>query len=90
MAAADFAEDVNKPPPQDLIDLWDWRDLGTPPHAGGLRDQPAGFLHRAKYLEHVYNIMRLWYGGNAKRIGKREKPVFDYVLKLRAQHAHTR
>jgi hypothetical protein len=89
-AAADYAEQGEGEPPSDLVLLWDWQKLGTPPHSGGLLDQPAGFLQRAKYLEYVYHLMRLWYSGNAHQIGKRDKATFDYVLRLRKQHANTR
>ena len=84
-AAADYAagHDQAAPPP-DLIKLWDWRDLSTPPQWGGLDDQPAGFLARARYLEAVYDIMRRWYRDEAN-FTPRERKLFDLVLKARKQ-----
>lgn len=74
-------------PPSDLITLWDWRDTSTPPNAGGLRDQPAGLLRRAKYLEACYHVMQRWYAGGAK-FNEQEQAVFKRVLQLRKAKQH--
>ena len=70
--------------------LWDWRDTGTPPHAGGLADQPAGLLRRAKYLEAVYNVMRRFYTQGVKGMGRAESDILKRVLELRRQRGDTR
>jgi len=85
LAAADMAAGLNVEPPSDLITLWDWRDTGTPPHAGGLRDQPAGLLRRAKYLEACYHIMQRWYKDSRYKMSKQETEIFKRVLKLRKE-----
>lgn len=84
LAAADLAAGRDVEPPSDLITLWDWRDTSTPPNAGGLRDQPAGLLRRAKYLEAVYRIMQRWYRGG-KIDGAQEQAIFKRVLQLRKE-----
>lgn len=70
--------------------LWDWRDLGTPKLAGGLDDQPAGFLYRARYIEAAYNIMRRFYSRGAAGFNENERRIFKRVLELRKQHASNR
>ena len=63
--------------------------MGTPPHAGGLRDQPAGLLRRGQYLEAVYNVMKRWYSQGAKSLTTAaDKRIFERVLKLRRDKAH--
>lgn len=87
-AAADYAaghEDAAPPP--DLIKLWDWRDLSTPPQAGGIDDQPAGFLRRARYLEAVYTVMQRWYRDGAVGFSKQENDLFNLVLRIRKDYA---
>lgn len=86
LAAADLASNKSVEPPSDLITLWDWRDTGTPPNAGGLRDQPAGLLRRAKYLEAVYRVMARWYANGAKGFTDQDREIFQRVLKLRKEH----
>jgi len=76
-----------------LVTLWDWRDTGTPPNAGGLRDQPAGLLRRAKYLEAVYHVMKRWYTNGGKGFNDQDREIFQRVLKLRKEkkaNAHSR
>lgn len=65
--------------------LWDWRDTGTPPEHGGLNDQPAGLLRRAKYIEAVYNVMRRFYASGAKGFGRAESDILNRVLRLRRE-----
>lgn len=84
-AAADHAAGHAVAPPPDLIKLWDWQDLSTPPVAGGLDDQPAGLLRRARYLEAVHDIMRRWYRDGSKDFTPSEREVFDLVLKIRKE-----
>jgi hypothetical protein len=84
-AAADHAAGHAVAPPPDLIKLWDWQDLSTPPVAGGLDDQDAGFLRRARYLEAVHDIMRRWYHGGSKDFTPSERDVFNLVLKIRKE-----
>lgn len=84
LTAAELAAGRDVEPPSDLITLWDWRDTSTPPNAGGLRDQPAGLLRRAKYLEAVYHVMQRWYRGG-KIDGAQEQALFKRVLQLRKE-----
>jgi hypothetical protein len=73
-----------------LVKLWDWRDLSTPPQAGGIDDQPAGFLRRARYLEAVYLTMQKWYRDGAANLTASERDVFDLVLRIRKHYASQR
>lgn len=86
-AAADHAAGHDVAPPPDLVKLWDWRDLGTPPSPGGLDDQPACLLMRARYLEAVYTVMQRWYRDGSKDFTPGERELFDLVLRLRKQNA---
>jgi len=70
--------------------LWDWRDLSTPPRAGGIDDQPAGLLRRARYLEAVYLTMQKWYRDGAGDLTASERDVFNLVLRIRKHHASQR
>lgn len=89
MTAADLAAGRDVEPPSDLIAVWDWRDLGTPPYAGGLADQPAGLLRRGQYLEAVYTVMKRWYTDGAKSLKTAaDKRLFERVLKLRRERSH--
>jgi len=85
LTAADIAAGRAVEPPSDLVTLWDWRDTGTPPNAGGLRDQPAGLLRRAKYLEAVYHVMKRWYTSGGKGFNDQDREIFQRVLKLRKE-----
>lgn len=75
-------------PPQELIKYWDWKDTGTPPTAGGLDDQPAGLLRRAKYLEAVYHIMQRWYKDSRYKMSVQELEIFKRVLQLRKERSN--
>ena len=77
-------------PPSELIELWDWRDTGTPKVAGGRDDQPAGLLRRGKYLEAVYNVMKRWYTNGGAHFNQAEQRLFRRVLELRKKYADTR
>lgn len=68
-----------------MIDLWDWRDTGTPKRAGGRANQPAGLLRKGKYLEAVYRIMQRWYKSGSRDFNSAEQKLFKYVLDLRKQ-----
>lgn len=48
------------PAPPELYLAFEWRDYGTPYAAGGLRDQPLRFLHRARACMGVYNVLSAW------------------------------
>ena len=87
-AAADYAAGHrDADPPPELIKLWDWRDLSTPPQPGGIDDQPAGFLRRARYLEAVYEVMRRWYRDGGKDFTAQERDLFNLVLRIRKDYA---
>ena len=90
LAAADYAAGKDVEPPPELITLWDWRDTGTPPHAGGLADQPAGLLRRGKYLEACYTVMKRWYSAGGSHFNAAETKLFKHILELRKAHADTR
>lgn len=66
-----------------MIELWDWRDTGTPKVAGGRDDQPAGLLRKGKYLEAVYRVTQQWYKYGARDFGLAEQKIFKRVLELR-------
>lgn len=89
--AADYAaghDDAT--PPLELVKLWDWRDLSTPPRLGGLDDQPAGFLRRARYLDAVYTVTQRWYQDGSKDFTQSEIDLWHLVLKIRKQYASQR
>ena len=87
-AAADYAAGhAEAGPPPDLVKLWDWRDLSTPPQPGGIDDQLAGFLPRARYLEAVYQVMQRWYRDGGKDFTAQERRLFELVLKIRKDNA---
>lgn len=50
--------------------MLDWRKLGTPPLPGGLLDQEAGFLRRARHLEVVFETARNFYTGDGSDLRK--------------------
>jgi len=89
-AAADYAAGHDVAPPSDLVKLWDWRDLSTPPVSGGLDDQPAGLLRRARYLEAVHSVMQRWYRDQHVDFTPSERELFSLVLRLRKQNASQR
>lgn len=90
LAAADFAAGKDVEPPRELIELWDWRDTGTPKVAGGRDDQPAGLLRKGKYLEAVYLVTKLWYANGSHNFNAAEQKLFKRVLELRKQNASQR
>lgn len=91
LAAADFAAGHDVEPPSELVDLWDWTSTGTPKHAGGRDDQPAGLLRKGKYLDAVYRIMQRWYKHGSHDFNSAEQKLFKHVLELRkARNADTR
>lgn len=72
-------------PPPDLVKLWDWRDLHTPPVHGGLDDQPAGLLQRARYLEAVVRVMYRFYHHQSYTFDQSERAILETVLRLRKE-----
>lgn len=47
-------------PPDELVEWWQCEELHVLPEAGGLRDQPAGLMHRLRTLGHVYRALKAW------------------------------
>jgi len=53
----------DEPPPQfpaGLLEWWDFRRYGLPPNAGGMRDQPLGWMDRCQQLAEAYRVWSAW------------------------------
>jgi hypothetical protein len=56
-----------EPPPSfpyELVEFWDFQRYGLPPNAGGLRDQPLGWLDRCKALDRIWRAWAAYLGGD--------------------------
>lgn len=89
LAAADYAEDKGSPPP-DLEMGLRWRIYGTPPEAGGIRDQRAGEVSRITTLLNVYDAVRNMRRSKNWAQWATDNPglarVWGYILELREQY----
>lgn len=47
-------------PPPELLIGFDWLKFNTPPHAGGLHDQPMLLMHRMKIALNVYETVKAY------------------------------
>ena len=54
---ADYVENEASPPPE-LLDAWDATSYGALPEAGGLLDQPMGYILRMTIANNVYQAFR--------------------------------
>lgn len=90
LAAADFAEGKG-PPPWEYAALIDMRDLGIGYLAGGLRDQPAGMLDKARLYELVIESIRRWNSMTLRQFDKvatrSMRDTVTWVLQLRREKA---
>ena len=53
----------DEPPPATpamLAEWWDFRRYGLPPNAGGMRDQPLGWMHNCQQLAEAYRVWLAW------------------------------
>lgn len=57
------------------------------PVPGTIAEQPATFVRRAYYLETVYQLMKDWYDHKSDTFNESQRKLFDYIMRLRKQHA---
>ena len=62
------------PPPYELQEWWDFLRYGLPPNAGGMRDQPLGWMDRCQTLDAYYRAWAAWLSGNKGPMWRKEHP----------------
>ena len=70
--------------PQELREFWQFQRYGLPPNAGGLRDQPLGWLTNAETLARCYRAWGAWLSGNkGVKWRKEHADIWDTVEAMR-------
>lgn len=92
LAAADHAEGrKGAKPPRELAKYWEVLETGLGLWPGGLVDQPAGFVRRARYLYLVHEAIKHWRRVKLsvfrKEATRDELEAVDEVLRLRRERA---
>lgn len=67
------AEQPPRTPPE-LREWWSFQRYGLPPLAGGMRDQPYGWIERCQTLDSIYRAWTAWTAGDKSAAWRNEHP----------------
>ena len=75
----------DEPPPRtppELLEWWRFRKYGLPPLAGGMRDQPIGWMERCETMDSIYRAWVAWLTGDKSPEWRKQHPDDNRI----AQH----
>jgi hypothetical protein len=80
-AVVAFVDRKGQPPPE-LKRVFDWRNWGALPRAGGSDDQRYGELDKMLAAANVHDLWKMHKGGNLKRMTKEQIKMLRLLKEL--------